>query len=91
MSDIFHCNIVLYDGRNIISNGLPMRDNIGTLGMDFAHFSLCKPREKYAKSIPQVPMLSLRGNPLEIIYVTMETAQLGETMDTVKWGSGVLL
>jgi hypothetical protein len=37
VSDIFHCNTVLYDGRNIISNGLPIRDNIGTLGIDFAY------------------------------------------------------
>jgi hypothetical protein len=66
---IFHYNNVLYDWRNIISYGLPMRDNIGTLAaaicnMDFAHFSLSKPRKKCAKSIPWVPVLSLMGNPL---------------------------
>jgi hypothetical protein len=70
VSVIFHYNTVLYDGRNIISKGLPMRHNIGTLRMDFAHFSPGKPHEKCAKSIHWVPILSLMGNPLEIIHIS---------------------
>jgi hypothetical protein len=62
---IFHCNTVLYDGRNKISHGLAMRDGIGTLGKDFA---LGEPRAKGAKSVLRVPILSLMANPREILY-----------------------
>jgi hypothetical protein len=50
--------IEVYDGRKKISHGLHMTDSTGTRGVDSAHFALGKPCVKYAKSIPQVPVLS---------------------------------
>ena len=69
--NLFTCAVSCYQ-IYIITNGLPMRDNIGSQGMDFAHFSLGKPREKSAKSIQRVPMLSLIGNH-KILYFSHHT------------------